>query len=40
MSIIKKSEQAQTEKLKGDKTIPEFKAGETVKDTVKIKEVD
>ena len=40
MSIIKKIEQAQVEKLKGDKVIPAFKAGDTVKVHVKIKDGD
>ena len=38
MSIIKKVEQAQIEKLKGDKKIPAFKSGDTVKVHVKIKD--
>ena len=40
MSIIKKIEQAQIEKLKGDKKIPAFKSGDTVKVHVKIKDGD
>ncbi|MBR4507215.1 MAG: 50S ribosomal protein L19, partial [Alphaproteobacteria bacterium] len=40
MSIIKKIEQAQVARLKGDKKIPEFKAGDTVKVHVKIKDGD
>ena len=38
MSIIKKIEQDQIAKLKGDKKIPDFKAGDTVKVHVKIKD--
>ena len=38
MSIIKKIEQEQVAKLKGNKVIPEFKAGDTVKVHVKIKD--
>ena len=40
MSIIKKIEQAQVAKLKGDKVIPNFKAGDTLKIHVKIKDGD
>ena len=40
MSIIKKIEQDQIAKLKGDKKIPDFKAGDTVKVHVKIKDGD
>ena len=40
MSIIKKIEQEQVAKLKGDKKIPDFKAGDTVKVHVKIKDGD
>ena len=40
MSIIKKIEQEQVAKLKGNKNIPEFKAGDTVKVHVKIKDGD
>ena len=40
MSIIKKIEAAQIEKLKGDKKIPNFKAGDTLKVHVKIKDGD
>lgn len=40
MTVIKKIEEAQIAKLKGDKTIPEFKAGDTVKVHVKIKDGD
>ena len=40
MSIIKKIEQEQVAKLKGNKVIPEFKAGDTVKVHVKIKDGD
>jgi large subunit ribosomal protein L19 len=39
-NIIKKIEAKQIEKLKGDKKIPEFKAGDTVKVHVKIKDGD
>lgn len=40
MNIIKKIEAAQIEKLKGDKKIPNFKAGDTLKVYVKIKDGD
>ena len=40
MSIIKKIEAAQIAKLAGDKKIPNFKAGDTVKVHVKIKDGD
>ncbi len=40
MNVIKKIEQAQIAKLKGDKNIPDFKAGDTVKVHVKIKDGD
>ena len=40
MSIIKKIEQEQIAKLKGDKKIPAFKAGDTLKVHVKIKDGD
>ena len=40
MSIIKKIEQAQIEKLRGDKKIPAFKSGDTVKVHVRIKDGD
>ena len=40
MSIIKKIEQAQVEKLRGDKKIPAFKSGDTVKVHVRIKDGD
>ena len=40
MSIIKKIEAAQVAKLKGDKKIPAFKSGDTVKVHVKIKDGD
>ncbi|MBQ7127363.1 MAG: 50S ribosomal protein L19, partial [Alphaproteobacteria bacterium] len=40
MSIIKKIEEAQVAKLKGDKKIPAFKAGDTLKVHVKIKDGD
>ena len=40
MSIIKKIEAAQVEKLLGDKKIPNFKAGDTLKVHVKIKDGD
>ena len=40
MSIIKKIEAAQVAKLMGDKKIPNFKAGDTVKVHVKIKDGD
>ena len=40
MSIIKKIEQEQIAKLKGNKNIPDFKAGDTVKVHVKIKDGD
>ena len=40
MSIIKKIEQEQIAKLKSNKVIPEFKAGDTVKVHVKIKDGD
>jgi large subunit ribosomal protein L19 len=39
-NIIKKIEQAQNEKLKADKKIPNFKAGDTLKVHVKIKDGD
>ncbi|MDR1338152.1 MAG: 50S ribosomal protein L19 [Rickettsiales bacterium] len=40
MNIIKKIEAKQIEKLKGDKKIPAFKAGDTVRVHVKIKDGD
>ena len=40
MSIIKKIEAAQIAKLAGDKKIPNFKAGDTLKVYVKIKDGD
>ena len=40
MSIIQKIEAAQVAKLMGDKKIPNFKAGDTVKVHVKIKDGD
>ncbi|MDR2413235.1 MAG: 50S ribosomal protein L19 [Rickettsiales bacterium] len=40
MNIIKKIEKAQVEKLAADKKIPVFKAGDTVKVHVKIKDGD
>jgi large subunit ribosomal protein L19 len=40
MSIIKKIERAQVEKLSANKTIADFKAGDTVKVHVKIKDGD
>ena len=40
MSIIKKLEAAQVAKLAGDKKIPNFKAGDTLKVHVKIKDGD
>jgi len=40
MSIIKKIEAAQIAKLKGEKVIPDFKAGDTLKVSVKIKDGD
>lgn len=40
MNIIKKIEEKQVAKLKADKTIPAFKAGDTVKVFVKIKDGD
>ena len=40
MSIIKKIEAAQVAKLAGDKKIPNFKAGDTLKVHVKIKDGD
>ena len=40
MSIIKKIEAAQVAKLVGDKKIPNFKAGDTLKVHVKIKDGD
>lgn len=40
MSIIKKIEEQQTAKLRGEKVIPSFKAGDTVKVHVKIKDGD
>lgn len=40
MNVIKKIENAQIAKLKGDKIIPDFKAGDTVKVHVKIKDGD
>ena len=40
MSIIKKIEEAEVAKLKGNKVIPNFKAGDTVKVHVKIKDGD
>ncbi|MBQ0013348.1 MAG: 50S ribosomal protein L19 [Proteobacteria bacterium] len=40
MSVIKKIEDAQIAKLKGDKVIPDFKAGDTVRVHVKIKDGD
>ena len=40
MSIIKKIEEAEIAKLKSNKVIPNFKAGDTVKVHVKIKDGD
>lgn len=40
MNVIKKIEDAQIAKMKGDKIIPDFKAGDTVKVHVKIKDGD
>ncbi|MBR4507702.1 MAG: 50S ribosomal protein L19 [Alphaproteobacteria bacterium] len=40
MSILKKIEEAQVAKLKGNNVIPNFKAGDTVKVHVKIKDGD
>ncbi len=40
MSIIKKIEAAQVEKLRANKKIPNFKAGDTLKVHVKIKDGD
>lgn len=40
MNVIKKIEAAQVEKLKGNKNIPNFKAGDTLKVYVKIKDGD
>ena len=40
MSIVKKIEAANIAKVAGDKKIPEFKAGDTVKVHVKIKDGD
>ena len=40
MNVIKKIEAQQIAKLKGDKNIPAFKAGDTVKVHVKIKDGD
>ncbi len=40
MNIIKKIENAQIAKLQGDKKNPEFKAGDTVRVHVKIKDGD
>lgn len=40
MNIIKKIEQEQVAKLKGNKKIPNFKAGDTLKVSVKIKDGD
>ena len=40
MSIIKKIEQEHVAKMKGNKNIPDFKAGDTVKVHVKIKDGD
>jgi large subunit ribosomal protein L19 len=40
MNIIKKIEKKQMEKLTADKKIPEFKAGDTLKVYVKIKDGD
>ncbi|MCL1892282.1 MAG: 50S ribosomal protein L19 [Alphaproteobacteria bacterium] len=40
MNIIKKIEQKQAEKLTADKKIPAFKAGDTLKVYVKIKDGD
>ena len=40
MSILKKIEAANIAKVAGDKKIPEFKAGDTVKVHVKIKDGD
>ena len=40
MSILKKIENEQIAKLKGDKVIPNFKAGDTVRVHVKIKNGD
>ena len=40
MSIIKKIEEKQVAKLRGDKKIPAFKAGDTLKVHVKIKDGD
>ena len=40
MNVIKKIEAQQIAKLKGEKNIPAFKAGDTVKVHVKIKDGD
>ena len=40
MNIIKKLEEKQVAKMKGDKVIPAFKAGDTVRVHVKIKDGD
>jgi large subunit ribosomal protein L19 len=40
MNILKKIEAEQVAKMKGDKVIPNFKAGDTVKVHVKIKDGD
>ena len=40
MNIIKKIEQANVEKMKAGKTIPNFKAGDTLRVHVKIKDGD
>ncbi|MFQ6739385.1 MAG: 50S ribosomal protein L19 [Alphaproteobacteria bacterium] len=40
MNVIKKIEDAQIARMKGDKIIPDFKAGDTVRVHVKIKDGD
>ena len=40
MNIIKKIEEQQVAKMKGDKVIPNFKAGDTLRVHVKIKDGD
>ena len=40
MNILKKIEEQQVAKMKGDKVIPNFKAGDTVRVHVKIKDGD
>ncbi len=40
MNIIKKIEEKQVAKMKGDKVIPSFKSGDTVRVHVKIKDGD